>query len=326
MRASLCLLACALLGCEEPRWEVVHRDLDEGLINVWGRSSTDVYAVGSDTGNGPIVIHYDGEAWTRLETGVRGDIWWINGREEGSIFLAGARGMILRYDGTTFTEMETPETTATVFGVWMAAEDDVWAVGGSGDRAGFAWHYDGTAWTELDVPDLQGRGLLKVWGNASDDVWLVGAADEAAGLDAATYHWDGSALTPVESGVGGTLFTVHMQGERVAACGGSGTAAIVELEDGEWVDHSPPFVPALFGVWLAEDQGWAVGAYGTIVRETDNGWVQEDTEFAFVPAFHSVWVDDTGGAWSIGGQILVAPITDGVLVHRGSHVDDTFVE
>lgn len=303
----------------------MHRDLDEGLINVWGRSSTDVYAVGGDTGAGPIVLHYDGSEWTRLATGERGDLWWVNGAGDGPIYMGGSDGMILRYDGSTFTRMETPADTGTVFGIWAAAADDVWAVGGSGDRAGFAWRFDGTAWTALEVPDLQNRSIFKVWGNASDDVWLVGAADEAASLTGVTYHWDGTALTQIESGIGGTLFTVHTEGDRVVAVGGSGSAAIVEWDGEAWIERSPQFVPALFGVWLPEGDGWAVGAYGTILRRTGDGWAQ-NAEYSFVPAFHSVWADETGGVWAVGGQVLAAPITTGVLVHRGDAVASTIVE
>ncbi len=304
----------------------MHRDLDEGLINVWGRSATDVYAIGSDKGAGPIVLHYDGTDWTRLATGERGDLWWVNGRAEGSIFFGGSGGMILRYDGSAFTRMETPGE-GTVFGMWVAAEDDVWAVGGSADRAGFAWRYDGTEWTALDVPDLANRGLFKVWGTAADDVWIVGAADEAAQLPAAMYHWDGTALTAAESGAESTLTTVHALGDRAVAVGGSGSATIVELEGGRWVDRSPMFAPALLGVWLTpDDGGWAVGSYGTVARRTGDVWVVEETEFSFVPAFHSVWVDEVGGVWAAGGQVIGFPIEDGALVHRGMTIPNTIAE
>jgi hypothetical protein len=308
------ILALALAGCE-PSWAVVHRDLPEGLLSVWGRGADDVYAVGSDAGEGPLVLHYDGQSWERLATGVRGDLWWVNGRAEGSIFMVGAAGMILRYDGTSFTRMDTPADTGTVFGVWMAAEDDVWAVGGSGDREGFAWRYVGTAWAPIDLPGIDGRGLFKVWGNGPDDVWLVGAADEARGLTAAVYHWDGTALSAVETDFGSTLIAVHTDGDRAVAVGGSGTAGVLELEGGAWVDHSPAFIPQMAGVWLPPgDGGWSVGYQGVILRGNGGEWVEQETEFSFVPAFHSVWVDDEGG---VGGQVIASPISRGVVVHRG---------
>ncbi len=319
-------LLLGLIGCQEPSWSVVHSDLPEGLINVWGRSASDVYVVGSDAGAGPIVLRYDGERWSRLETGERGDLWWVNGREEGAIYMGGSRGMILRYDGAGFERMPTPDD-GTVFGIWVAAEDDVWAVGGYGDRAGFAWRYDGAAWSAIEVPELQNRGLFKVWGTAADDVWIVGAADEAAGLSAALYHWDGAALTAVESGVGKTLFTVHLAGDRAAAAGGAGSAAMIEREGGAWVDRSPAFVPSLIGVWLTgDDDGWSVGAYGTVARRSAEGWVVQETDFAWVPAFHSVWVDDEGGVWAVGGQVLASPLSRGVLVHRGLAAPSSLIE
>ena len=296
-------------------WSVVHVGLDEGLTSVWGRSSTDVYAVGSDAGDGPMVIHFDGERWTRLATGASGDLWWVNGpsgedaTDGDPIFMGGVGGLILRYDGASFTTMTTPGT-GTVYGIWAAAPDDVWAVGGVGAGNGFAWRYDGSAWTSVDLPDLGGHGLFKVWGNASDDVWMVGAAGTML-------HWDGSTVERVQAGTTRTLFTIHVDGDRAAAVGGSGTAALVERERGVFVDHSPTFVSQLFGVWLTDASGFAVGLNGTIRRQTPDGWVEDVAELSFIPALHAVWADDAGGVWAVGGQVIAEPLSDGVIIHRG---------
>ncbi|MCZ7682595.1 MAG: hypothetical protein M5U28_28890 [Sandaracinaceae bacterium] len=320
MRAFAIATFVLLAGCEEPRWARVHDELPEALMGVWGRSSQEVYAVGSDAGSGPLVLLFDGARWTRLSTGASGDLWWVNGAPGGPIFFGGSGGLILSYDGATFTPMETPGT-GTVFGIWAAASDDVWAVGGTLGRAGFAWRYDGTAWTEVEVVGLGDRGLNKVWGLAPDDVWLVGTGG-------AMFHWDGSALEAVDAGTTRALTTVHLEGERAVAVGGAGNAALVEREDGVWVDRSPEFVPALFGVWLTPDGGgWAVGHNGTIMRREPSGWVQEDPDIGYIDgALHAVWVDETGGAWAVGGQVISPPFSDGVMLHRGAPVPSGNVE
>lgn len=322
MRATaIATMIVTLLGCgPDAHWERVHDELPEGLMSVWGRSSTDVYAVGSDAGSGPLVLHFDGERWTRLSTGIRGDLWWVNGLASGPIFFGGTDGQILSYDGTTFTPMDTPDN-GTVFGIWCAASDDVWAVGGTLGRAGFAWHYDGTAWTAVDVPELADRSLFKVWGLASDDVWMVGAAG-------AMYHWDGSTLSPVDAGTTRTLFTVHITSDAATAVGGAGNAALVEREEGVWVDRSPEFVPQLFGVWLTPDGGgFSVGSNGAVLRRTTEGWIEEDPNIGFINgALHAVWVDETGGAWAVGGQVISPPLSDGVLLHRGASVPGGNIE
>src|SRR5690606_16900636 len=107
----------------------------------WGTSDSDVWTVGGDMrdGTGPLVMHYDGAAWERVETGQSdGDLWWVFGFDGGPVFMGGGGGVILRHEGGTFTVMDTP-TTDTVFGIWGASPDDMWAVGGTFDTNGFAW-------------------------------------------------------------------------------------------------------------------------------------------------------------------------------------------
>jgi hypothetical protein len=76
--ALLCALVLALTGCPEPEpeghWQVVVEALPEAVLSVSGRSATDVWAVGVDKGQGPLVLHFDGAAWTRVPTGTRGDL------------------------------------------------------------------------------------------------------------------------------------------------------------------------------------------------------------------------------------------------------------
>jgi hypothetical protein len=314
----LLLLGSVLAGCE-PAWRVAQEDIPEGLVSVWGTSSSDVWAVGGDVGSGPAVLHWDGARWTRRATGQSGDLWWVNGAPGGPVFFGGENGMILEYEDGTFTRMDTPGT-GTVFGIWAASAIDAWAVGGIGANAGFAWHYDGASWTAMSLPDIGERGLFKVWGTSPSDVWLVGAMG-------AMYHWDGSALEPVDAGTTRTLFTVHAEGDRAIAVGGAGTAALVEREGGVWVDRSPSPVSQLFGVWTTEEESWAVGLYGTIVRRTQAGWAQDDSaEFGTIQALHAVWVDESGGVWAVGGQILTEPLSNGVIVHRGTSAPDGAIE
>jgi hypothetical protein len=40
------------------------------LNAVWGSSSSDVYAVGFDSGGSGTILHYDGSSWQEQETGI----------------------------------------------------------------------------------------------------------------------------------------------------------------------------------------------------------------------------------------------------------------
>ena len=78
----------------EPAWQVVASELDEAVLAVGGSSSRDVWAVGADKGQGPLVLHWDGSTWTRVPTGSHGDLWWVHGFADGTALFGGGQGTL----------------------------------------------------------------------------------------------------------------------------------------------------------------------------------------------------------------------------------------
>lgn len=304
-----------------PKWAMVAQKLPSALLSVWGTSASDVWTVGSDSadGKGPLVLHFDGTGWTRLETGATGNLWWVFGFSNGPIYLGGEGGLMLRYQAGAFTRMTTPGT-AVVSGIWGASPDDVWAVGAEsgGAKGAFAWRLRNGAWqsapgfpTALADTDA----MWKVWGRGADDVWLVGSAGK-------TLHWDGTSFTASSAGTGEALFTVHANSSRFVAVGGFGTGKLVENLGAGWINASPPGAPSLIGLCLTEQGGFAVGQYGTVYSRADGGWNEEATGISLSQSLHSVWVDPSGGVWAAGGNVLTIPLRDGVLLHRGPSIPE----
>src|SRR6187401_1155953 len=64
-------------GAAAPAWTLVAEDLESALISVWGSSERDVWAVGSDRGDGPLIEHFDGTRFARLDSGASGHLWWV---------------------------------------------------------------------------------------------------------------------------------------------------------------------------------------------------------------------------------------------------------
>jgi hypothetical protein len=190
----------------------------------------------------------------------------------------------------------------------------VWTVGDGTTGGHTVLHWDGEGWTPADLPaEAAGREVFKVWGSAGDDVW-------ACGRGGLLLHWDGLAWTAVPSGTATTLLTVHGSGTRVAAVGQVIGAAIVERgRDGEFAaSFLPPSVPSVSGVFLpAKGDAWAVGYIGTVLRRTRRGW----RSIPGVPGsegrdLHAVAIDDAGGVWVAGGDI-VPSLDDGALLYFG---------
>src|SRR5690242_4873825 len=116
--SSIAMLGACGASTADPSWAVVTENQPAALLSVWGSSASDVWVVGGDPrdGTGPIVEHYDGAMWTKMDTGQRNvDLWWVKGFADGTVFMSGSNGAILRYQNGAFEKLTTPGSLV-VFG------------------------------------------------------------------------------------------------------------------------------------------------------------------------------------------------------------------
>ena len=301
----------------DPRtWSAPGAALEVALLSIGGTSPTDVWAAGADGGQGGVLLHFDGTSWTRVPTGQNYDLWWVHALAADRIIVGGAGGTVLFWDGATFTRQVVPGRAAdTVFGVWAASADDVWAVGGRAGRYGFLWHFDGTSWTSVSLPDdtrLNAAGelpaLFKVWGRASNDVYAVGS-------DGYMLHYDGAAWSIIPTETTETLFTVHGNGDEVLAVGAQGSVL-----DAAGHKVGPEGTPLLQGVHVtAAGEAWLTGANGAVYRRAKGGTFEKQSLGLEVrpESLHAVWADPTGDVWTVGGGVLSPALDQGALFHLG---------
>lgn len=330
MRSWLLAAIFALSGCGGGRagaerevptagWRWVHREPEAALLGVHGTSPSDVWLVGADDGSGPLLLHGGQQGFARVATGARGDVWWVNALPGGPVFFGGAGALLLRFEEGAFEALESPGTAEqTVFGVWAAAPDDVYAVGSSNGKDGFVWHYDGTRFEDVPLAGVlpegfEGKtpGLFKVWGASNEDVWLVGAQGSVLRGNArdgfVLVHWGGP-----------TLFTVHAFGDQVVMVGGDNAGLLLELDDGELVIRTPPAAPLLQGVSVALDGSvWTVGFAGSVYHRRTTAFEPIDTglDFTAAESLHSVWADPEGGVWAAGGDVLTEDLDQGLALY-----------
>lgn len=325
------LSGCPSTDAPDAPFSYVLVDQPAGFFSVHGTSATDVWVAGGADGNGagePVLLHYGGDTWQRRDLGALGlsgiDLWWVHALSPTDVFIGGEAGTILRWDGATFARMSTPGT-GTVFGIWAAAPNDVWAVGGDGGTAGFVWHFDGSIWSDVALPaGHPGVAVFKVWGTAPGQIWFCG-------LMGTLLRWDGDALTLVASPTDRPLFTVHAIDGEIAVAGGAGSGVLLRgTPEGIFSDVSyvPPMGgaprPQMNGVWLtAPGEGYSVGIYGEIQRLVDGVWIEEEPIY---DDLHAVWVDPSGGVWAVGGVIQSSPSRSGVVIHRGDPISSVVVE
>lgn len=299
------VLSCTLLisGCGSG-WVEAFDASDRGWqMNVWGTSANNVYSVGGSLTRGRIQ-HFDGERWEELALGVEVPLLnWAFGFSADDVFVVGNDGTVLRWNGEVWESQSTP-VRAPLWGVWGAAPDDVWAVGGTGAGSGepVILHFDGAGWTQFALPPLATQNvfaLYKVWGLDAQNVWAVGQ-------QGVVLRYDGTAWREQHSGAPDDLISLWGTAlDRIVAVGGR-AGGIVSVWNGDaWRTESLPGVAGLNGVWMPSgdrDKPWIVGAEGTIGRLDLEQFTFEAEEIDTPLDLHSIFGVD-GRLWTVGGDL-----------------------
>jgi hypothetical protein len=317
-------------------WDLVFEDPARALLSAWGSSASDVWLVGTQhfkqPDSGPTVLHWDGKAWQRLQTGQKGTLWWVSGPSGGiggnDLWMAGTNGLILQYNRASGAfKRHTAPSDKQLFGIQAASDSDAWAVGGqlgcAGESGGVIWHWDGKAWTDetrIDKGAADGVPcFMKVWVRSATDAFIVGATGRAL-------RWDGKAWSKVATGTDRTLLTVHGNANLAVAVGGFNDGVILERKGGEFVSVVPAFKDGgpkgLNGVWIRSDgSGSAVGVNGEVwQRSTAGKWQRSDTNLEFFFDYHATYADPACGVWAVGGQLTLPPQSQGALAHFGAPI------
>jgi hypothetical protein len=309
------------------KWSWVAHSEAASLMSVHGTGRDDVWVVGADDGKGGVVLHWDGRTWNRLDAGVRADLWWVNATEDGPVYFAGSNATFLRYDNGSFERLHPPGLGKhTVFGVWAAGSNDVYAVGSAAGKNGFIWYYDGHDVRDVplpaELPEDQGGevpGLFKVWGLSPRDVWVVGGNGVVLRGNAS----DG--FKTVKAGGNDIYFTVYGSGDEVVVVGGSTGGVLLEGAGDPLIDRTPPSAPLLQGAFVeASGRIWAVGQGGRIYTGNRESLRPVETGLELAPSesLHAVWVDPEGGVWAVGGNVLTPDLDRGVAMHSGVDVPE----
>lgn len=137
-------------------------------------------------GEAGTVLHGDGASWSRqsVSDGTLSDVW---GSDAGNIWVVGADGAILKWNGVAWS-LQPSGTTRWLLATWGSDVSNVWAVG----QTGTILKWNRVAWT------LQASGttndLYGVWGTDSNNVWVVGS-------HRTVLKWDGAAWSAQDNPV-----------------------------------------------------------------------------------------------------------------------------
>jgi hypothetical protein len=284
-------------------------------MNIWGPSAGELYSPGGSLDDGTI-IRFDGTDATEVSLPAPVPLLnWSFGFGSSDIHVVGNEGTLLHYDGTAWRLVDSP-TDQDLWGVWGAAPDDVWAVGGTArgvDGVPTLLHYDGSAWTvePIPTPTLSNvHALFKVWGSSASDVYAVGDV----GI---VLHFDGGAWEEQLVGAADDLVAVWGTGPNdVVAVGGRGNGIVAHFDGSAWRTESVAPLPGLNGVFMrAPGVAHIVGIRGTIgLFDTETFEVVEAFPDELLD-FHSVF-SVAGELHAVGGNLAVPMGAEGIAWRR----------
>ena len=300
-------------------WTVGHAMAGDTLHAIHGRSSDDLWAVGT------AIVHYDGSTWTRhpAPSATLGAVW---AADSGVAYVGGEDGAIHRID-TTATQLGNP-LGVPIRALFGFAPDDVYAgdangtilhwngagwsiaaqlgpepiiaMGGSGANdlwvaGGRYAHFDGGSWQVLDEDQALAAGTVALWAGAPDNVWAVTQSLELKQFDSTAWreNWD----TPVSfEGIwGSSASDLHV-------CGGQGT--IQRFDGNRWDTERLAGWQSCRSVSGATST-FALASTGSPLayRFTGDAWERSATGSPM-----------SGGVWVHSSGIAMAPGTAGTVL------------
>lgn len=148
--------------------------------SMFGISSSDMWMV-----KGSILYHYIGNGLAdeyRQYEGIRA-CWGVSSSD---MFFVGLNGMIVHFDGTTFTKMTSP-TTKHLYDISGTSHNNVWAAGFNSSTAeSVLLHYDGSSWTEVDLNTV---GWIGVGKHALQSVFATDSAGHKIAITSGSLVW-----------------------------------------------------------------------------------------------------------------------------------------
>ncbi|KPA15359.1 BNR repeat-containing protein, partial [Candidatus Magnetomorum sp. HK-1] len=218
--------------------------------------------------------------WQTMETDTTTDLYGIWALNSQLVYAVGDGGLILKYDGSSWTQ-ENHGYTTDLSDIWGINSNDIVAVG----TGAFRLRYYGSSWS----PD-GGSGsedIHRIW---SDNTYYYTVGDNSEILE-----YNGSWMTMTHS-ITDLLYDI---------CGNS-THLYVAAEDGiiyqyansSWSSITLDTTEYLQGIWVNENTGFVVGTSGDIYQKINSQWTQLNSDTSV--NLNAVWATSGQNAYAVG--------------------------
>lgn len=242
-------------------------------------------------GSRGVALRWNGSTWSQVATGTTQRLRGVWGRSASQVWMVGDAGTILYWNGFGFTA-QASGTTESLAAVWGDGTV-VWAVGGRGT----VLKWSGGGWSKVVVGTAS--DLYAIWGSAGNDVWTVGDGGMACRYGGVS--WTCGREFPATStalAVTGTSRTnVWAFGTMSEAWQWNGTT---------WSARTRPATPAVVnGATALGSSILAVGLDGAGLLYDGTSWRPLTLGSAAQP-LTAAWASSAGSAYVVGsgGAIL----------------------
>ncbi len=242
-------------------------------------------------------------------TGTLRDVWASSSAD---VWVAGERGTVLRYDGSSWSAMMTG-TIAPLSGITGTSASDVWAAGSD------LLHYANGAWSKVDWIPPKGPfswRINDIWAASPSEAWVVSEYfDGYPNSNSSILYFDGSKWSEatfdgynrsLRAVWGSSRSSVWIVGtEEVFQNGPTWRGGIWHYNGTAWSSVPISTVAGLSGIWGSSSSDvWAVGGAGTILHYNGSSWSQVASGTS--ASLRDVWGTSASNVWIVGdgGTIL----------------------
>lgn len=139
--------------------------------------------------------------WIDHTVGTAQTLRAIHSANLGSIWVGGDNGTVFNYSSGIWTDYSIPSTNYSVYGLWVFAENDIWAIcSRHAWPDGAAFWFNGSNWVQkrtFEYNPTSGRLVLSTWGytanNGTQTLYVVGSGDNFYLNKAGIWRWTGAA-------------------------------------------------------------------------------------------------------------------------------------
>jgi hypothetical protein len=260
----------------------------------------------------PLVLHYDGTAWTTVledVNGARASLRSIWGATASAVFAVGGscNGSLTLQYGTAWSQLPPScvgTSLANSTSVWGSSASEVFAtyiISLPPREGGNILHYDGQQWRSVYALPCP-NGILcpafkAVWSSSPSDAFAVSAGGMIG-------HYDGTDWNLQASGTTGVLNAVWGVGPAGAVFTVGGGGAVLYYDRSTWRAQTSGTTQPLYAVWgTSASDVFAVGEAGTILHYDGTAWTAQNS--GTPQPLYGIWGSSSNAVFAVGGNSTI---------------------